>query len=237
MKKKTVMGFGGLGDCFICCLKCLESSGNYTYTHVDNNNNRLNMSIELMNKLGINQGKHLVVRDIKGWWEQNYQNYDVLLNVFAKGYIDIPIRPYHGAPCKDMGYHKPFNNNAPRLTKVAVQVGAGGGKNGIRHYSETPLIWYVENRFDLDNVRWFGVDENFEAPGGENYCGKTTLSEAMDLISECTGFVGFNGLFFYWALYNKLVCDLFMDHQGYHDLRIHEEWRPLITNYIGEDKW
>ncbi len=231
------MGFGGLGDAFICALKCLEYPLPYVYTHVDNNQKRLDLSIEVFDKLGIPNGDHIVVKDIRGWWKENWYKYDIRFNVFAKGYIDIPFRDYHWEPCRDNGYRRSFAPNyVTKLAKIAVQVGAGGGKDGPRHYSRSPIVEYVEKTFDLNNVRWFGVDDGFIASGGENYSGKTTLSEAMNLIAECSTFIGFNGLFLYWALYNDLTCHLFMDHQGYDDLRIHDDWRERIVKYIGETK-
>lgn len=219
-----LMGFGGLGDCFICALKCMEYEKPYLYTHVDTSISRLKMSEELLNILNINN-RCLKVDNIKEWWYNNASRYTKCFNVFAKGYIDIPIRPYHWQPCIDEGYSKPYCFEKPKKNRAIIQVSTGGN----RTYKNKPIVEYAIKTFDLDTIVWVGTDKEFNSKIGTNLVGKTTLKECLNLISNSSHFVGFNSLLLYWSLYNKLDCFLFTDHQGREDLRIHDEWKNHLN--------
>ncbi|KKM67056.1 hypothetical protein LCGC14_1475030, partial [marine sediment metagenome] len=91
------LGFGGLGDCFIIILKLLEYPNPFIYTHIDTSANRLKLSMELLDLFGI-QHECKVVTNIREWWYTNNGNYNKCFNVFSKGHIHIPRRPYHWQP-------------------------------------------------------------------------------------------------------------------------------------------
>ncbi len=219
------LGFGGLGDCFIVALKLLEYPDSFIYTHIDRSLGRLKLSEELLDLLGI---KHdcRTVNDIKQWWTDHNHEFDKCFNVFAKGYIDIPRKPYHWEPCTDEGFNNPFADNFEKYDTVAVQVNAG---NELRHYSKVPLVEMALHNFDPDQIIWVGTDTSFRHEAGESYVGKLTLTETLKLISECGYFIGFPGVLFYWSLYHKTDSFVFTDHQGRDDLRIHEAWKEYIT--------
>lgn len=219
------LGFGGVGDCFIVILKLLEYKKPFIYTHIDTSNNRLRLSMQLLDFFGI-QHDCFVVHDIREWWYEHCGEYKRCFNVFAKGHIHIPHRPYHWQPCVDEGYHNAFAKNIPaKFDYVAVQVNSGGDRN----YKAKPIIQYVTDNYYEDQVLWFGTDKTFKSDYGTNYCGKLELTDVLEWISECKYFVGFNSVLLYWALYNKLQCYLFTDHQGKEDLRIHDEWKKYLT--------
>lgn len=220
------LGFGGLGDCFIVMLKLFEYKKPYIYTHIDKSRNRLNSSIELLDKFDIPH-KCLVVHDIKCWWHANSPTYDKCFNVFAAGHINIPIRPYHWQPCVDEGYTNPFCYwlDTDKEDKVAVQVASGGDRN----YKERPVVEYTTAHFEHENIIWIGTDKDFTSDVGTNMVGKLTLSETLDVISKCKYFVGFPSVLLYYALWCETECFLFTDHQGQDDLRIHDEWKKHIT--------
>lgn len=219
------MGFGGLGDCFIIILKLLEQEKPFVYTHVDKAKGRLELSKKLLDMFGIQHDCKLV-DDIQKWWYAHSQDYDKCFNVFAKGYIDIPKRPYHWEPCKDGGYKNPFAKDIDKYETVAVQVNAG---NEIRHYSRVPVAETALNNFESDQIIWVGTDTNFKHDVGENCVGKLDFTEALKLISECGYFIGFPSILLYWSLWHKTECFVFTDHQGRNDLRIHEAWKEYIT--------
>jgi len=220
------LGFGGIGDCFIVMLKLLELKRPYIYTHIDVSENRLSSSIELLNKFNI-PNKGVVVDDIRRWWHVNSHMFDKCFNVFARGRITIPPRPYHWQPCIDNGYGNPFCSwvDIDKEDKVVVQV-ASGGK---RSYKEKPIVEYVTAHFKHDNIIWVGVDKEFTSDVGTNMVGSLTLSKVLDIVSKCKYFVGFPSVLFYYALWFKTECSLLTDHQGKDDLRIHEEWKKYIT--------
>jgi len=219
------LGFGGLGDCFIVILKLLEYDKPFIYTHIDTSNHRLQFSMELLDFFGIRHDC-FVVHDIREWWNSHNQEYDKCFNVFAKGYIDIPIRPYHWQPCIDEGYHNAFaESTSPKFNDVVVQVNSGGDRN----YKSKPIVQYVTDSYDKDQILWFGTDKTFESDYGTNYCGKLELIDVLERITWCKHFVGFNGVLLYWALYNKTESYLFTDHQSKEDLRIHDEWKKYLT--------
>lgn len=219
------LGFGGLGDCFIVILKLLEYNKPFVYTHVDNSSNRLKLSMELLDFFGI-QHKCRLVSNIQQWWYDNHQEFDKCFNVFAKGYIDIPVKPYHWQPCIDGGYHNPFAQIIPTKTDhVAVQVNSGGG----RSYKEKPLVEYVMDNYDKSQILWFGTDKSFKSEYGINYCGKLDFISALVRMASCKYFVGFPSVLLYNALYTKTQCYLFTDHQGHNDLRIHDKWKEYLS--------
>ena len=219
------LGAGGLGDCFIIILKLLEYDRPYTYTHLDVSANRLKLSSLLLDYFDIPH-ECKVVKPLRAWWDQNSCEYNKHFNVFAKGYIDIPRRSYHWQPCVDKGYHNPFADEVAQDGRVAVQVNAG---NVERSYHNAPVVEHALEYFPRDNILWFGTDKSFEHEEGINYCGQLGFIEALEKISECSHFVGFPSILFYWALYHKLTCFLFTDHQGRSDLRVHEKWKQYIV--------
>ncbi len=224
------LGFGGVGDCFVVILKLLEHNRPLFYTHIDISEERIKLSDQLLNMFNI-EHKCVVVGDVRQWWEDHSHEYDKHFNVFAKGYIDIPLRPYHWQPCIDKGYHNPFVQIIPTKTDcVAVQVSSGGE----RSYKYKPVVEYVTDNYDKRQVLWFGTDTDFEIDYGTNYCGKLSFIDALSRMTQCKYFVGFPSVLLYWSLRHKSQCYLFTDHQGRDDLRIHEEWKKLITYDIGD---
>jgi len=223
------LGFGGLGDCFIIILKLLEYNKPFIYTHIDTSPSRLKLSKQLLDYFNIEHDCY-VVDDIKQWWYNHNSEFDKCFNVFAKGYIDIPIRPYHWQPCIDEGYRNPFTENIEQKSEcVAVQVNSGGNRN----YKYKPVIEYVSKNYDKDKILWIGTDKNFEIDYGVNFCGELSFIQTLGVVSTSKYFVGFNSILLYWALYNKTLCYLFTDHQGKEDLRIHDKWKKYITYDIG----
>ena len=220
------LGFGGLGDCFIVILKLLEYGKPLVYTHIDTSKSRLQLSMQLLDLCGI-QHNCYVVHNIKQWWYQHNDKYDKCFNVFAKGYIDILPRPYHWQPCKDEGYHNPFDTEPVRHKSecVAVQVHSGGD----RSYKEKPVVEYVSENYDKDKILWLGTDKDFKVDYGVNYCGELSFIEALGAVSTSKSFVGFPSVLLYWALWHEMPCYVFTDHQGHDDLRIHDEWKKLLT--------
>ncbi len=219
------LGFGGLGDCFIIILKLLEYDKPFVYTHIDTSKNRLKLSMRLLDFFGIKHNCY-VVHNIREWWYDHNQKYDKCFNVFSKGYIHIPHRPYHWQPCVDEGYHDPFARIISTKTNyVAVQVNSGGDRN----YKKKPVVEYVLDNYDEDQILWFGTDIDFESDYGINYCGKLNFINALFQIAQCKYFVGFPSVLLYWALWHEMPCYVFTDHQGRDDLRIHDEWKKLLT--------
>ncbi len=218
------LGFGGLGDCFIVILKLLEYNKPFVYTHIDTSASRLKLSMQLLDFFGIRHDC-IVVSDLRDWWYNNNGKYNKCFNVFSKGYIHIPHRPYHWQPCIDEGYHNPFTENTEQKSDfVAVQVHSGGSRN----YKEKPVVEYVMDNYYENQILWFGTDKNFESEYGINYCGKLDFILALEKIAQCKYFVGFPSVLFYWALWHNMLCYLFTDHQDRNDLRIHDEWKKLI---------
>jgi hypothetical protein len=167
-----------------------------------------------------------VVYDIRQWWYANYTQFDKCFNVFARGFIDIPRKPYHWDPCTDEGYHNPFTENMkPKYGAVTVQVNSGGS----RSYKHKPVIEYVSKNYDKDKILWVGTDTDFEIDYGSNLCGKLSFVGALDVVAASKYFVGFPSVMLYWALWHKISCYLFTDHQGKDDLRIHDAWKSYIT--------
>jgi len=219
------LGYGGLGDCFIIILKLLEYKKPFIYTHIDISENRLKLSMELLNFFGI-QHDCKVVPNIREWWYDHNREFDKCFNMFAKGYIDIPRRPYHWQPCVDEGYHNLFDQQITTKTdRVAAQVSSGGN----RTYKEKLVVEYVMDHYDESQVFWFGADTGFEIDYGTNYCGKLHFINALFQIALCRYFVGFPSVLLYWSLWHKSECYLFTDHQGKEDLRIHDEWKKYLT--------
>ena len=219
------LGYGGLGDCFIIILKLLEYKNRLVYTHIDISENRLKLSMELLNFFGIRHDCK-VVPNIREWWYDYNGEYNKCFNVFAKGHIDIPVKPYHWQPCIDEGYHNPFAQIIPtKIDHVAVQVNSGGS----RSHKEKPIIEYVMDNYDEGQILWFGTDKDFKSEYGTNYCGKLDFISALVRMASCKYFVGFPSVLLYNALYTKTQCYLFTDHQGRDDLRIHDEWKKYIT--------
>lgn len=220
------LGHGGVGDCFITILKLLEYNKPYIYTHVDSDTGRLNASKELLEMFNIPH-ECLLIGEKKKWWKENSSKYDKHFNVFAKGYIHIPRKPYHWQPCIDEGIKNPFPNKLPeKIDYVAVQ--AHSSDIG-RSYKRVPIVQYVSANYDRDKVLWFGTDKEFNPGFGTNYCGKLAFADALKKIAECKYFVGFPSVLFFWALYNKTYCYVFTDHTGHENLRIHDEWKKYIT--------
>lgn len=219
------LGFGGLGDCFIVILKLLEYPRPFIYTHIDISENRLKLSMQLLDLFGIEHDCK-VVSNIQQWWYRHYDEYDKCFNVFVRGHIDIPLRPYHWQPCTDEGYHNPFTEDMDQKNGcVAVQVNSGGKRN----YKHKPIVKYVSENHGKDKIVWIGTDKNFEIDYGTNYCGKLSFIQALGAVATSKYFVGFPSVLLYWALWNKMPCHLFTDHQGKEDLRIHGEWKKLLT--------
>ena len=221
-----ILGFGGLGDCFICALKCKEYVRPYVYTHIDINTKRLNMSSELLTYMNIPH-RCFKVNDIKHWWYRKHQDYNKCFNVFAKGYIDIPLRPYHWQPCIDEGYNVPYSDTLENKdNSLIVQVNTAGN----RTYKKKPVVEYVDSiKKQYNKIIWVGTDADFKSDIGVNLVGRTSLADCLEIISGGAAFVGFNSILLYWALYNKLNCFLFTDHQGHEDLRIHDKWKEHLT--------
>jgi len=219
------LGFGGLGDCFIVILKLLEYPNQFIYTHIDTSQSRLDLSMQLLDMFKIKHDCHVVL-DIKKWWYEHNNEFDKCFNVFAKGYIDIPIRPYHWQPCIDEGYNDPFTKNIrQKFEHIVVQINSGGK----RSYKYKPIIEYVSKNYNKDKILWVGTDKDFKIDYGVNFCGKFSFIQTLEIISTSKYFVGFNSMLLYWALYNKINSYLFTDHQGKEDLRIHNEWKKYIT--------
>ena len=227
---KTSLSQGGLGDCFITILKILEHEGPLLHTHVDNDRNqsRLELSKELLGHFNI-ENKCYTVSNIRQWWYANRDKFDKHFNVMAKGYINIPLRPYHWQPCRDEGYKNPFSDEIPeKKDLVAVQVDAGMNQ-GNRNHHALPLVEYVENNYDKDKVLWFGTDKDFSPEFGTNYSGRLDFIPALEKIKECSHFVGFPSMLLYWSLWHKTKCFIFTDHQDRHDLRIHDDWKEYLS--------
>lgn len=220
------VGFGGVGDCFIVILKLLEYKRPFIYTHADNDTGRLSASKELLEMFNIPH-ECLLIGDKRKWWEENSPRYDKCFNVFAKGYIHIPRRPYHWEPCVDEGFKNPFPAKLPEKTDyVAVQVHSS---DIDRSYKRKPIVRYVSANYEEDKVLWFGTDKEFDPSYGTNYCGKLDFAGALKKIAECKHFVGFPSILFFWALYNQTNCYVFADHTNHENLRIHDEWKKYIT--------
>jgi len=219
------LGFGGVGDCFIVILKLLEHDRPLFYTHIDVSKDRIKLSDQLLDLFNI-EHECIVVEDIKQWWEYHSHKYDKCFNVFAKGYIDIPVRPYHWQPCIDKGYHNPFTESMRQKSEyIAVQVHSGGQ----RSYKYKPVVQHVRESYDTDKILWLGTDTDFKVDYGVNHCGKLSFVQALRAVSTSKSFVGFPSVLLYWALWHKKLCYLFTDHQGRDDLRMHEEWKKLLT--------
>lgn len=219
------LGYGGLGDCFIIILKLLEYKKPFIYTHIDISEKRLKLSMELLTFFDI-QHDCKVVPDIRGWWYDHHQEFDKCFNMFAKGYIDIPIRSYHWQPCIDGGYHNPFTENIGQKSEcIAAQINSGRKRN----YKHKPVVEYVSENYDKDKILWIGTDKDFKIDYGVNYCGELSFIQALGAVSTSKYFVGFPSMLLYWALWCKMQCYLFTDHQGREDLRIHDEWKKLLT--------
>ncbi len=220
------LGFGGLGDCFIVILKLLEYGKPFVYTHIDTSGSRLKLSMQLLDLFDI-QHDCRVVSDLRDWWYNNNGKYDKCFNVFSKGYIHIPHRPYHWQPCIDEGYHDPFDTEelGHKNECIAVQVHSGGQ----RSYKYKPVVEYVRETYDTDKILWLGTDKDFKVDYGVNYCGELSFIQALGAVATSKSFVGFPSVLLYWALWHKMPCYLFTDHQDHNDLRIHDEWKKLIT--------
>lgn len=221
------LGQGGVGDCFIIILKLKETGVNeYVYTHVDKNHERLLMSHKLLDHFNVPHEIQLV-KNIPEWHAKHSHEYDKNFNVFAKGYIDIPRQPYHWEPCKDEGFKCPFPDVIPdKGNHVVVQVNGGVGQTN-RHWSKRDIADYVSDEFDEDEVIWVGSEE-LTPPFGTTISGNSSWAKSLEIISTASAFVGYNSVLLYWALYNKVESHLFMDHQGYNDLRIHDNWKPYL---------
>lgn len=224
------LGFGGLGDCFIVILKLLEQPKPYFYTHIGDNLTPKSACEELLKIYNI-PSEVIIVRNIPEYFDKYNKNYDKCFNVFAKGYIDIPIRPYHWEPCKDEGFN---TSNGPNCSdehkehSVSVQVNAGLDDIN-RSFLVKHVVQEAFQRFDPKSIIWLGTDENFQIDVGCNLIGKTSLEVAMTIVRKSYNFIGFPGFLLYWALYNKVNCYIFPDHQDRSDLRIHSEWKKYIT--------
>ena len=222
------LGFGGLGDCFIVMLKLLEYKKPLVYTHIDTNPSRLELSKKLLDHHNIKHDCYLV-GNIRDWWYSYSGQFDKCFNVMAKGYIDIPRRPYHWEPCKDEGYLQPFVENIPeKQNLVAVQIQAGPDTSQ-RNYKSTPIVEFVKDNYNEEQVLWFGTDKDFNPGCGTNYSGQLDLISALEKIAQCKSFVGFNGILLYWALWHKIESFLFTDHQDTNDLRIHSGWKKYLS--------
>ena len=252
---KQYLGQGGVGDCFIVILKLLEQQENdYIYHHLNTNPKKLKMCGELLRYFNINY-QLLHCKDNKHAWNTIKGRYDSLFNMYAAGKIDVPSKDQllseaknsndiirinlfymnHWQSCIDKGLSRAFPEKIPTYNNSIVVQPIGGLEGEredlrrfARHWKHRPIIKYIEDNFDTDNVVWVG-SEDFTEPFGTNLCGKLSFSESLDLIAESNTFVGFNSILLYWSLYNKKPCHLFMDFQNIYDTRIHNEWKEYIT--------
>ena len=252
---KKYLGHGGVGDCLIAVLKLLElEDEDFVYHHLNTNPTKLKMCGELFELFGINY-KLLHCHDKVRTWNNISGDYDKCFNMYAEGKINVPPKEEmlrraeddterhrvglfygnHWEACRDEGLKEPFNSMIyPLEDYIVVQPIAGlvGEREDLkrysRHWKNRPIIEYVRDEFPNDKVVWVGSEE-FEAPFGENMCGKLTFKNTFDLIARCKEYVGFNSVLLYWALYNQRPSHLFMDFQGRHDVRMHSEWLKYIT--------
>ena len=169
--------------------------------------------------------------DVRGWWHANHHRYDKCFNLCAAGHINVPPQSFHWQPCKDEGVKLPFNPKAyDKKYELCVQVNGGPlGGSKMRHFAKRPVLQYIDKIFtgDRNRVIWVGTD-SFDPPFGNSYSKETSLEEAMNLIAQSERFIGFNSVLLYWALHNKIESHLFMDHQGKHDIRIHDQWKQYL---------
>jgi hypothetical protein len=224
------LGQGGVGDCYISIIKMKEyGKKNFKYTHIETNPSKVKMCEELLNTYKI-KNEVIQVDNKVQWWNKHFKEYDMCLNVFAKGHIDIPLRPYHWEPCKDKGFTKPWANKTKEGNgKVVVQVNGGVGTQHPRSWKTRPIINYVLTKYNPENIIWVGTDDGFSYRLGQNLSGKATFKKTLSVISEASLFIGFNSVLLYHALHHKKKAILFMDHQKYHDLRIHDAWKKNLT--------
>ena len=243
MNEKKIIGLGGVGDCLIIILKLLERENqNYTYVHLASSEEKGEMCGELLKDFGI-EHEVLIHPNPRTLWEAVSNSFDERLNVFAKGRITAPPKPFHWEPCVDAGLSEPFCaiHTPAKTDRAVVQVNAtfhtppAEGLDNVhcpegRHYAVRPLIEYVREEYSEKEVLWVGTDRDFESPGfGHNMVGRLTMKEALQEIASSKFFVGFNSVLLYWALRNKVQCTLFPDHQGRHDMRIHDKWKEYLT--------
>ena len=232
---KNLLGYGGVGDCFIIILKLIEEQEkNFIYTHVESTKEKLLMCGELLDAFNI---KHNLIHspNLRGWWNLNSDRFDKCFNVCAHGKINCPPRDFHWQPCEDSGFNKPFN---PKKTNkhydTCIQVN-GGIKNKWknRHIEKRELSKCIET-FELNKKEscWVGTDK-IKNSFGTNFSGELSLAETLNIIAKSKRFIGFNSVLLYWALYNKIDTYLFMDHQGEYDIRIHDDWKKYLT-YIND---
>ena len=229
MKAKRYLGCGGLGDAFIIYLKLLEvSDKNFIYTHlVDTGEAHAKMIDKFLNDAKITHDI-IIVKDIKQEWQHYVDAADKCFNVFAKGYINIPKRPYHWEPCVDSGITQPFAKDNIKHNCVVIQVNAGGAGDK-RNYKNYPLIEEAK-KLNLP-ITFIGTDESFNKESfiGTNYVNKIKLITSLGLIANSKYFIGFPSMLTYFALWTKTKCKVFPDHQGDQDLRIHDDWKDYLT--------
>jgi hypothetical protein len=171
--------------------------------------------------------------NLRGWWHQNHKKYDKCFNLCAAGYVNVPPQDFHWAPCRDEGIQKPFADMLwSKKHPLCVQVNGGLKDNHKkRHFLKQDGLSYIEKIFGgkKEDVVWVGIDDSFTPPFGVNYSGKLSLEETLVTIASSEVFLGFNSILLYWALHNRVNSHLFMDHQGRHDVRIHEDWKKYLT--------
>jgi hypothetical protein len=252
---KKYLGHGGVGDCLIVILKLLElKDKDFVYHHLNTHPVKLKMCGELLEMFDIKY-ELLNCNNKVATWNSISHNYDKCFSMYAAGKIDVPPKSEmlmeaendierrrigifygnHWEACRDEGLKEPFNSMIyPREDYIVVQPIAGlvGEREDLkrysRHWKNRPIIEYVKDKFPNDKIIWVG-SEDFEAPFGENMCGKLSIKDTFDVISGCSTFVGFNSVLLYWALYNQRSSHLFMDFQGRYDVRMHSEWKKYLT--------
>ena len=252
---KKYLGHGGVGDCLIVILKLLElQDKDFIYHHLNTNPTKLQMCGELLELFGIKY-KLLNCNNKIATWNSIKNDYDKCFSMYAAGKIDVPPKSEmmqaakddierhrinifygnHWEGCRDEGLSAPFSDIIhPHENYIVVQPIAGliGEREDLkrysRHWKNRPIIEYTRDKFSKERIVWVG-SEKFEAPFGENMCGKLSIKDTFDLIAKCKEYVGFNSVLLYWALYNKRPSHLFMDFQGEHDVRMHKEWKKYLT--------
>ena len=218
---KKFAGFGGVGDCFINILKCLNQHCNFKYTHVDRCEPHLRISEELLSTLNINHETVYVGRHQKAsirWERDNEEFYDKVFNLNANEEITDPFI---------------LTNERDKKYKICIQVSGGIKEKVKRGYEikKRPIEDYIKSIYkgERDKIAWVGLDDAFDAPFGLNYSGKTSLKETLDIVLSSEVFIGFNSVLLYWALQNKIPSHCFITNQGESDIRIHNQWNKYLT--------
>lgn len=220
MHTLSYLSSGGLGDCWIQFLKILPHSKTnlIRWQHINAHFCHVNTTLALMNlmpsALSVNSDQiH----------PTNRKEYERIFLEKNPDRIRINSKAHElENPQPNLSF---LINDLYKKHYIVIQPTAGRQDNSLRTLNDNAIEQIIE-RYGYKNIILLGkkYESKLDHPIISNLTSKTTIKQAIELIYNCKGFVGFHGFLAYVAMSMKKPSEVLFDNPMLLNHYMHPEW-------------